>query len=137
MHLDDLLKRRDFAGANRPDRLVCEDGILAGAAIGQGACKLFGDDIQRGARTAIRLAFADADDGGQPRVPSGARLGRDIDIRFAIGIAALGMAEDHIGRADLLDHRGRDIASEGTFRLCVAILRADANGGALGFGDRW
>ena len=137
MHLDDLVKRRDFTGANRPDGFIRDDGILACAAVGQGACKLFGDDIQGGARAAIRLAFADADDGRQPRVPSGLRLGRDISIRFAIGIAALGMAEDHIGRADLLDHRGRDIASEGTFRLCVAILRADANGGALGFGDRW
>jgi hypothetical protein len=63
VHLGDVGGGGGVAGADRPDRLIGDDDLaLAFRALRKRAGELFGDDLDRPARLALRLAFADADD---------------------------------------------------------------------------
>ena len=95
VHLGDVGRRRDLAGADRPDRLVGDDQLALLPVVGQRAG-------EHGASTtstwsparALGLALADADDGDEARGQRRLGLGADLGIALALVGAALAMADD-------------------------------------------
>ena len=73
-------------------------------------------------RSALRLA--DADDGDEPGAPRGFRLGAHDGVGLAVVGAALGMADDDMRGAGVLQHLGRDVAGMRAAFLGVAVLAA-------------
>src|SRR5262249_47349275 len=67
----------------------------------------------------------DADNRDEPGAPCRQRLRPDIRIGLAAGVAALGMADDRVAAAGILQHLGADTAGKRPLRLAVAILGAE------------
>ena len=95
VHLGDVGSRRRQAGADRPHRLVGEDGVGGVGLVGQRARELARDDGERQPGPALARRLADADDGREPRAMGGRGLGLDVGVALAVIGAALGMADDH------------------------------------------
>ncbi len=75
--------------------------------------------------------FADADDRDETRGQRGVRLLVDGLVGVAEQRAPLGVADDHVARAGLADHRRADLAGERAFALPVQVLRADVDRAAF------
>ncbi len=113
-------------GADRPDRLIGDDQILARGAVRYGAGELADHDLQRPAGIALGLALADADDGDEPGPPSGLGLeAHQRDRSRHDRRAARNGRESPKPRAGVRDHLGGDVAGMGAARIGVAVLRAD------------
>ena len=94
--------------------------------------ELLADHVEGLAGLALLPGLADADDGDQAGAMGGHGLGADVRVRLAVVLPALGMADEHVGRAGIGQHLGRDVAGEGAGFLGVAILAADGDPGADG-----
>ena len=116
VHLLRLLGRRRPPGADGPDRLVGDDGARPGprrrtaraphrAAAPTTAC----------VRPASRSASCSPTHriGIRPARQRRGELARHQRIVFAVQRAPLGMADDHVVAADVLQHRGGHLAGEG------------------------
>jgi hypothetical protein len=57
----------------------------------------------------------------------GLSLGLDERIRLTVIGAALGMTDDHGGRATIGEHLSREIAGMGASRQRMAVLRAESD----------
>ena len=95
MHLGDVGRRRDLAGADRPDRLVGDDQLALLPLVGQRAGELARDD-RRDARPPARSASLSptqtiADEAAGER---GRGLGADLRVALVLLGAALAMADD-------------------------------------------
>ena len=104
------LRRRGRApGADGPHRLVRhhERGHLIAAQPVEAALDLPIEHIHRLVALALLERFADADDGRQRRGDRGGHLSIDRDVGLAEERAALGVADDDVLGAGLLDHRPR------------------------------
>ena len=64
--------------------------------------------------------------GGQAGLQRRFRLGADERVGLVMERATLGMADDDVGRARVLEHRGGNVAGEGAARLRMAVLGAEA-----------
>ncbi len=97
-----LLGGRDLAGADRPDRLVGDHhllGFVGRRRASRIASSLAADHFHRAARFALGERLADARDRQQTRRERGLRLLRDALVGLAEVLAALRVAEDHVGDA--------------------------------------
>ena len=65
--------------------------------------------------------------GTRPAVERGVHLLVDGHVGLAEQRAALGVADDHVARAGLANHRRADFAGERALALPVQVLRADAD----------
>ncbi len=63
--------------------------------------------------------------GSRPARQAASALARTIASVSPRSVAALGMAHDHVARAGILQHLGRDVAGMGAARLGVAVLAAN------------
>src|SRR5204863_7806240 len=102
-----------------------DDQIAGSSAIGQRAGELSRDNGGRAARFALGAGLADTNDRDKPGAPSRHRLGTDIGIGLAAGVAAFGMADDRVAATGILQHLGADTAGKGTFWLGMTILPAE------------
>lgn len=80
---------------------------------------------------AFRIRFADADDGNKARRMGSFGLGQHLLAGFPVVLATLGVPQDDIGAAEVLQHGGGDIAREGPGRLRMAVLPAPFDGRLL------
>ena len=80
----------------------------------------------------ISRGFTDADDRDQPCPQRGGGLFGHQGAGFTMLGAALGMADDHIGCAEIGQHFCGDVAGESTFDSLVAVLRASFYSRAMG-----
>src|SRR3546814_12254132 len=72
----------DLAGADRPDRLIGDDELAFMGVLGQRALQLPGHHRDMIAGGAVRLGFADADDGLETVAQR--RNGRGADVGFGL-----------------------------------------------------
>ena len=121
-------------GADRPDRLVGDDEVGGGRAVGQRAMQLSPDDIERAAASRSSRVSPTQTMARQLRPPGGARLGRHLGVGFLVIGAALRVPDDDGAGAGVLEHFRRHVAGEGAGRLGVAVLPADRDRGAAGQG---
>ena len=76
------------------------------------------------ARFAFSPRLADADDRSEARLQRGFRLGADELVGLVMMCATLGMSDDDIGRARVLEHGRGNVAGERAACLGMAVLRA-------------
>src|ERR1700722_1588885 len=116
---------RRQAGADRPDRFIGDDEFVGRGTVRQRAGKLAGTDRCLPARLAFRPRFADAENRDKAGPPCGGNLGAHIGVALAVAVAPLGMADDDVGAAGVLQHLGADVTGKGAFFGKVAILAAE------------
>ncbi len=131
MALGDVGRGGRAARADRPDRLVGDDGIVGRGTLGPAAGELVLEHLYRLARLPLRLGLADAQDDEQARRQPGRGLGPDHGVGLAQAMAALGMADQHGVGAGVLEHRRADRARERTLGLGVAVLAPDHDARAI------
>src|SRR3984957_7080873 len=117
--------------ADRPDRFVGDPDRLAARLGRQRASQLPNDHGGLLARLAFRLRLANADNRREAGLQRRFRLGADGLISLMVIGPALGVPNDHISRAGVLEHRGRDVAGESAAGLGGAVLAPQAEIGAL------
>src|SRR5208337_1109200 len=120
----DVCGCRRKAGADRPHRLIGDDDGRTRSGRGQRFSQLPDDHGGRPPGLALGSRLADADDRYEPGLQRRFRLGAHQPVGLVMQHAALGVADDDIGRAGVLEHRGGNVAGEGAARLGMAILRA-------------
>ena len=127
MYILRLLGRGVAAGADRPHRFVGHYTQLerAGTAQFQHHVELARDHFARAPRVAICQLLADAQDRYQALGMRRAKLARYELIALAIQQAPLGVADDHVLAAHILEHGGRDFTGEGALRVRAHILAAE------------
>ncbi len=94
---------------------------------GQGALDLVGDQLHGHAQLTLLQALADADDGVQAGLQGGVDLLVDGEVGLVIVLTALGVADDDVLDARLLEHLGGDLAGVGAVGLIVAGLSTDGD----------
>ena len=93
------------------------------------------DELHGDAQLPLLQALAHADNGVQPGLQSGQNLLVDGEIRFAEILAALGMADDDVLDAQVLQHVGGDLAGVGALLLKIHVLGAHGDPQVLGQGS--
>ena len=131
--LGGLLGGGGLAGADGPDGLIGDDALaqLLGGDAGQGGLHLQGDELHGDAQLPLLQALAHADDGMQTRLQSGQNLLVDGEIRFAEILAALGVADDDVFDAQVLEHIGGNLAGVGAGLFIEHVLRAHGDAQVL------
>ena len=120
-----------LAGADGPDGLIGDDHaahLVLGQA-GQGGLHLIGDQLLGDAQLPLTQALAHADDGLQAGLQGGLDLLVDGEVGLVVVLAALGVADDDVLGAHVLEHLGGDLAGIGAGGLVVAGLAADGHPG--------
>src|SRR5699024_3438558 len=87
-------------------RLLGGEALRPAAELGEGEGHVV-------AGLALLERLADAEDGGQARCEGGLHLGAGDLLVLAVVLAALGVADGDVGRAQGLQHRARDLARVG------------------------
>src|SRR5712691_9837569 len=121
-----LLRRRSPAGADRPDRLIRERRSREPR---NAPCVEHGPKLALYHRfglapRALLKGLADAQNRRQAGPPRGHELGCDPAVILAVEAAPLGVADDHVAAAELLQHRARHFACVRAGFLLREILRA-------------
>src|SRR5580704_250700 len=124
MHAGHVGERWGPPGADRPDRLVGNDETRGVGALRHGAGELAEDNRLLPSGLTLGARLADAEDRDKPGPPRAADLGADFGIALAVPVAALGMAENDVCAAGILQHLGADISGEGALLRGGAILAA-------------
>src|SRR5207237_3426044 len=88
VHLRDIGRGGDVAGADRPDRLVGDDQLALLPVVGQRAREHLGDNPDMAPGAALGVGLADADDGGE--AAGERRLG--LGAHFGVGLVLIGAA---------------------------------------------
>ena len=104
---------------------------LVGGHAGQGGLHLVGDELHGHPQLPLLQALAHADDGIEPGLQGGVDLLVDRDVGLVVVLAALGVADDDVLHAGLLEHLCGDLAGVGAVGLVVAVLRADGDAAVL------
>ena len=121
----DVSRRRREAGADRPYRLIGDHHGLARAPGRERPSELPNDDSGLLARLALGMGLADANDRNETGLQRRFGLGVDKLVGLFVDRAALGVADDDVSRARVLEHGGRNVAGERPARLRAAILGAE------------
>ena len=100
---------------------------LVGADTGQGALHLVGDELHGHAQFPLLQALTHADNGAQAHLQGGVDFLVDGHIRLIVVLTALGVPDDDILYAQLLEHLGRHLAGICAIGLIVAVLGADGH----------
>ena len=100
---------------------------LVGGHAGQSGLHLVGDQVHGDAQLTLLQALAHAHDGVQASLQGGVNLLVDGEVGLIVVLATLGVADDDILHADLLEHFRRDLAGESAVGLVVAGLSADGH----------
>ena len=124
-----LLGSGGLAGADSPQGLVGDDHVthLVGGHAGQSALDLVSDQLHGHAQLTLLQALAHTDDGEQAGVDGGVDLLVDGEVGLVIILAALGVADDDVLGAGLLDHLSGDLTGVSAVILIVAGLSADGD----------
>ena len=117
--------RGGLAGADRPDRLVCDHELLVRARRERDRLDLDLQDELGVAGLALLERLADAGDHGKTGLERGPRAAGDHLVRVAEEVPPLRVADERPLDAELEQHRRRDLAGVGTARLPVDVLRVD------------
>ncbi len=104
---------------------------LLGADAGQSGLDLIGDQLHGHAQLTLLQALTHADDGAQAGIQSGMDLLVDGEVGLVVVLTALGVANDDVLYAQLLEHVGGNFAGVGTLLLEVDVLGADGHAGIL------
>ena len=75
--------------------------------------------------------FAHADDGREPALERKLQLAVDRVVSLVEVLTALGVAEDHVGDSDVVQHRDRNLASKCALFFPVRVLGTDGDVGTL------
>ena len=110
---------------NGPHGLVGDHEMGRAHARRDRAAQLLAHHVERTPDLALLARFANTNDRSQPHAARSFGLGAHLGIAFAVIGAALRMPEDDIGRAEVDQHLGRDVACIGPRRFGMHILRAD------------
>ncbi len=113
MNLLDIFGGGGQAGADGPDRLVSHDQVVCPRTVRKRSLKLPAADIQRLARIALALGFANADDRGKASAPGGLRLLPNQAVSFAVVGTSFRVADNDGGCTGVRQHFSRDIAGMG------------------------
>lgn len=132
MHLGDVDNRRRQPGADGPNRLVGHDHRRARRFFRHRPGKLGTDHRQRTAGVALLARLAHADDRRQSRRDRGPGLGLDHLVGFTVVRAPFRMTDDDVARADVGQHRRREVAGMRAVGGGMAVLPADLDGRADG-----
>ena len=116
------------AGADRPDRLIGDDGVGRGAGRRKRALELAPHDVERLAVPPLVPGLANADDRFQSGPMGRPGLGGDDGVALAVVGATFRMADDHRLGAGICQHLGGDVSGMGAVIVRVAILGAEQNG---------
>src|SRR5581483_979066 len=119
------LRRRGPAGADRPDGLVGDDEPLVGLEDGD----LAAEHVLGLVRLALLERLADAGDDVEAGLERGGGAPRHAVVGLPEQLPPLGVADERAGDAELEEHRRRDLAGEGAFRLPVDVLRVRRQAG--------
>ena len=132
VHLGDVGDRRRQAGADRPHRLVGDDGV-GGVAPCRAASRRAGGATTSSVSPARRSPAVSPTQtmAASPARCAASALALTSRVALAMVGAALGMADDHGRGAGVLQHLGGDVAGVGAAGRGVAILAADREPGAL------
>src|SRR3546814_13647750 len=103
----------DLAGADRPDRLIGDDELAFMGVLGQRALQLPGPHRDMIAGGAVRLGFADADDGLETVAQRRIALGADVGVGLVIFGPALAVADHAEAGMGFLEHPGGAAAGTG------------------------
>src|SRR5437879_7477074 len=127
VHILRLLGCGVATGADRPHRFVGHHAQLecAGTAQFQHHIELAGDHFVSAPGVAIRQLLAHAQDRYQALGVRRAKLARHQLIALAIQQAPLGVADDHVFAAYILEHGGRDLTGERALRVRADILATE------------
>ena len=114
------------AGADSPDGFVGNDdvGCLFGRDVFQTAGELCGKDFFESVAEAFVLGLTDAEDGSEAIGDGLLDLGVDDGIGFTVVLATFAVAENDVGNAKFLEHRGGDFTGE-----CAVVLIGNVLGG--------
>ena len=134
VHLVSLIRRSGLAGADGPYRLISDDHILqlflADAL--QSDLGLHADHLKGDTLLTLLQHLTNAKDHFQPIVQGSAHTLVHGLVGLAKILAALTVADDHIGHAHGLQHGSGHLSSESTFLCPMAVLSAHLNIGAFG-----
>ena len=121
-----LLRRGGLAGADGPHRLIGDDALaqLLGGHTGQRGLDLQGDQLHGDAQLPLLQRLAHADDGVQTGLQCGQHLAVYGEVRLAEVLPALGVADDDVLHAQILQHVGGDLTSVGAGLLKEHVLCA-------------
>ena len=129
MRLLGLVRRRRLTRPDRPDRLVRDDQRRR-----VDPCHAVEALLDLGAKYVVGLArlaffeeFADTQDHDEARVERRFDLAIDQVVGLAENVSTLGVADDYVSDADVLEHVGTHLAREGALGLKVHVLRADGD----------
>ena len=119
-------RRRSASGRCRSPRPARRRSTVspACAAAGTEPASCRDEHVERPAGLALGAASRRCRRSRQPGPPRGLGLGPHHGIGLAVIGAPLGMADDHMAGAGVLQHLGRDVAGMGAARRWVAILAA-------------
>ncbi len=128
------LGRGGLAGADGPDGLVGDDDIFRvfRSDTDKGKRDLLAQDFVGVSSFALGEDFADADDGRELVLERGGQLFVHQLIGLVEVLAALGVADDDVRRANGREHENGGFAGVGAFFGPVHVLSAD---GDVGTGD--
>ncbi len=139
MHFLCLRGRGGHTGTDGPHRLVSDDHFLhlLGRQAEEHGSDLFADHVEVVSFLAFSEFLTDAVDDLQAVFKGQGNLRDEFFSGFAIIFATLGVAEDRIGAAGVLEHGSGHFACEGTFRLVGAVLGGEGHGATFqNLGDR-
>lgn len=130
-----LLRRCDFAGANGPHRLVCDDdlGPVLGLLLDRGQLVCHHFDCLLCLPLVERLAAAEDDI--QASAEGGGRLAGNEGITLAQNHSALRMPRQGPSNLGISQLFGTDLASKSAIGFVENILRADLDFGLQVFSD--
>ena len=131
--LGGLLGGGGLAGADGPHGLIGDDALaqLLGGYAGQRGLHLQGDELHGDAQLPLLQRLTHADNGVQTGLQRGQYLLVDDEIRLAEILAALGVADDDVLHAQILQHIGGDLAGVGAGLLKEHVLCANGHAGIL------
>jgi hypothetical protein len=113
VRLLDVFHRRRDTGANRPDGLIGDDGIIGRRAIRHRGGKLTLEDVESLAGLALVSRFTDAHDRRQISRKGSLCLGANEMIGLGMVSATLRMADNDVGAEAISNHFGRNVAGMG------------------------
>ena len=123
-----FFRRGGLAGANGPNRFICQHDFADAVTVGMNhRCQLTLDHFFGMTGFAFGQCFADADDGRDACSQCSPGLVGHQRVTFSMVLAALGMAHYRIAAAQFPEHRRAHFPGVGTRSVRRNILRTHIN----------
>ena len=128
-----LLGSSYLASTDSPDRLVCDDSscCLCSSYVQECDLDLLTDEVDGNTLLSLRQSLTTADDGSNAMLESLENLLIHGLVGLCKVLSSLGVSDDHILHACIIQHCGRNLAGESTLLLEIHILRTNHDIGTL------